>query len=450
MRDLSNLLCDSPAHIEAWFQLTLFSLHKQSYLAGAYNVSYALHGTGAVCIISPSLQIERLWGLQKKKRERERTKMSQSTALRWFWKIRQRAKGTAFAPASTSTGQRHAIRAACSDPDDGATLLPALCMWILDPDLEVDGEWGQRLARPIRFDDGVTTVGGNVANMQLIATSSNLMSSDRVVNWGKGASVDISHVRGHCVLRLGGKRVVPRLTDSHQLALLRTCLSPDMRATLGQIISSRDKLADQLDEIADHFWRQCNVALHRVKFEQRHQDHGETFDHFYVGLRELAADADLCWTCLNDRLTTRIMTGVASEDLRKKLLAINPFPRLEDVIARCRSKESATNTEAEFTCRPVLAVNVVSVRRSALTTAGRSAPTTTPSPRLQPSTPPATKTVCRFCGGRPHQTRSKCPAYGTKCTACNRLPYFANVCESWSIREVKIVLPCCFPSPEVT
>ena len=173
-----------------------------------------------------------------------------------------------------------------------------------------------------------------------------------------------------------------------------------------------------------------DVALHRVKLEQRHQDHGETFDHFYVGLKELAADADLCGTCLNDRLTTRIMAGVASEDLHKKLLAINPFPRLEDVVARCRSEESATNTEAEFTRRPALAVNVVSVRRSALTSAGRSVPTTTPSPQLQPSTPPATKTVCQFCGGRPHQTRSECSAYGTKCTACNRLHHFPDVCES--------------------
>ena len=203
-----------------------------------------------------------------------------------------------------------------------------------------------------------------------------------------------------------------------------------MRAALGQTIPARDNLTDQLDEIAGHFRRQRNVALHRVKFEQRHQDHGETFDHFYVELRELAADADLCGTCRNDRLTTRIMAGVASEDLRKKLLAINPFPRLEDVVARCRSEESATNTEAEITRRPALAVYVVSVRRSTLTSAGRLAPPTRPSPRLQPSFPPATKTVCWFCGGRPHQIRSECPAYGTKCTACNRLHHFADVCKS--------------------
>ena len=126
----------------------------------------------------------------------------------------------------------------------------------------------------------------------------------------------------------------PRLTDSHQLALLRTCLLPDMQATLGQTIPSRDKLADQLEEIAGHFRRQHSVTLHRVKFEQRHQDHGETFDHFYVALRELAANADLCGACLNDRLTTRFTAGAASEDLHKKLPAINPFPRLEVVVAK--------------------------------------------------------------------------------------------------------------------
>ena len=43
-------MCDSPAHIEAWFQLTLFSLHKQSYVAGAYDISYALHCTVCICI----------------------------------------------------------------------------------------------------------------------------------------------------------------------------------------------------------------------------------------------------------------------------------------------------------------------------------------------------------------------------------------------------------------
>ena len=166
------------------------------------------------CVSSPLPFRPKTMRSEKKMREgKKEERMSLSTALRRFWKIRQRAKGTAFAPASTSTGQLHAIRAACSDPDDGTTLVPALCMWILDPDLGVEGECGQRLAWPIRFDGGVTTVGGDVAHMQLIAMSSILMNSDKVVNWGWGASVDISRVRGHCVLRLWRKRVLPRLAD---------------------------------------------------------------------------------------------------------------------------------------------------------------------------------------------------------------------------------------------
>ena len=79
-------MCDSPAHIEARFQLSLFSLHKQSYLAGPYDISYALHCT--VCIISPSLQTED-YEVCKRERERERERekqerMSLSTALRWL------------------------------------------------------------------------------------------------------------------------------------------------------------------------------------------------------------------------------------------------------------------------------------------------------------------------------------------------------------------------------
>ena len=116
------------------------------------------------------------------------------------------------------------------------------------------------------------------------------------------------------------------------------------------------------------------------------------------------------------------MAGVASEDLLKKLLAINPYQAIKDVIARCRSEESATNTEADLTSKPV----VNAARRAdppCKTSSGvRSAPRKT-----QPS---STKTICRFCGGRPHRTRSDCPAYGTTCTAYNRLHHFAEVCES--------------------
>ena len=191
-----------------------------------------------------------------------------------------------------------------------------------------------------------------------------------------------------------------RLSPDRQLALFRTCLSSEMRAALGHTIPTKTTLNEQLDEIAEHFRRQRNVALYRVQFEQRQQQTGESFDNFYVAIRELATDAELCGTCLETRLTTRIMSGVRSEEVRKKLLALTPFPQLEAVVALCRSEESACNTEADLSSKPALNA---AVRSPAL---------------------------CRYCGGRPHRSRSDCPAYGKTCSLCNRRHHFPQVCES--------------------
>ena len=85
-----------------------------------------------------------------------------------------------------------------------------------------------------------------------------------------------------------------------QLALFRTCLSSEMRAALGHPIPTKTTLNEQLDEIAEHFRRQRNIALYRVQFEQRQQQAGESFDNFYVSIRELATDAELalCLVCV--------------------------------------------------------------------------------------------------------------------------------------------------------
>ena len=48
------------------------------------------------------------------------------------------------------------------------------------------------------------------------------------------------------------------------------------------------------------------------------------------------------------------MSGVRSEEVRKKLLALTPFPQLEAVVALCRSEESACNTEADLSSKPAL------------------------------------------------------------------------------------------------
>ena len=59
-------------------------------------------------------------------------------------------------------------------------------------------------------------------------------------------------------------------------------------------------------------------------------------------------DAELCNACVDDRLVTRIISGVADQNLRRKLLAIDPPPSLAEALRVCRSEESAVHTETEL------------------------------------------------------------------------------------------------------
>ena len=216
-----------------------------------------------------------------------------------------------------------------------------------------------------------------------------------------------------------------RLTHERQKALLRTCLTTEMRATLAHAIPVADTATvdELLNAIGAHFRRQRNIALSCVQFEERKQQHGEKFDRFFVGLKELAADADLCATCLDARLITRIMSGVRSEALRKKLLAIDPFPALKDVLTLCRAEESAEHTDADLTSKP--SVNAASRSR-------RPEPSPSKCSSQQSGHPHVSQEHgnCKYCGGRSHKTRTDCPAYGTTCTSCGKKHHFAAVCRS--------------------
>ena len=178
-----------------------------------------------------------------------------------------------------------------------------------------------------------------------------------------------------------------------------------MQATLAHAIPVEESatVGELLDAIGTHFRRQHNIALSCVQFEERKQQHGEPFDRFFVGLKELAADADLRATCLDARLITRIMSGVRSEALRKKLLAIDPFPALKDVLALCRAEESAEHTDADLTSKP--SVNAASRSRRPQPSPSKSSPQQSGHAHASPK-----HDKCKYCGGRSHKTRTDCPA----------------------------------------
>lgn len=80
-------------------------------------------------------------------------------------------------------------------------------------------------------------------------------------------------------------------------------------------------------------------------------------DDFYVSMKELADDAELCDECLDVRLVTSITSGVRDQQSRKKLLAIDPPTTLPAALSLCRSEESAFNTDVDLSCGEMRVVN---------------------------------------------------------------------------------------------
>ena len=62
-----------------------------------------------------------------------------------------------------------------------------------------------------------------------------------------------------------------------------------------------------------------------------------------MNLKSLAENAELCKTCGEEQMATKIMSDIASEETKKKLLAISPFPSLQTVVNTCRADETAVN-----------------------------------------------------------------------------------------------------------
>ena len=190
-----------------------------------------------------------------------------------------------------------------------------------------------------------------------------------------------------------------------------------MRATSQHAIGINevsDTVQSALDKIEHHLRQQCNIAIDRVKFEERRQEEGELFDSFLVSIRELAAEAELCSQCIDQRLTTRIMSGLRNQETRRKLLALRPFPSLERVIDICRSEEAAQANNEVLQDVINRSHNVFSI------TDHRGQSQRSPSRGRQG--PP-----CGRCGRSSH-LRGTCPAADQACFSCGIRGHFATVC----------------------
>lgn len=209
------------------------------------------------------------------------------------------------------------------------------------------------------------------------------------------------------------------ISREDQLAYLRACFTEDMRAAslhaIG-ICSHSDTAESALNKIERYLRLQRNVAVDRVRFEERCQHEDEPFDSFLIALKELAADAELCTTCIEERITTRIMSGIQDQETRRKLLAIRPFPSLVSAVDMCRSAEAARANDGvlQTTLSGTQCIQRVYRHQE------RDARSTS---RVRPSA------ACNGCGRTGH-SRKSCPAANLTCFNCGLLGHLAKVCRN--------------------
>lgn len=72
--------------------------------------------------------------------------------------------------------------------------------------------------------------------------------------------------------------------------------------------------------------------MYLVALEERRQGLSEKFDKFYISLKRLENAANVCGTCVDARMATRIMEGIRDADTTNKLLTIDLIPTAQDIV----------------------------------------------------------------------------------------------------------------------
>jgi len=78
----------------------------------------------------------------------------------------------------------------------------------------------------------------------------------------------------------------------------------------------------------------------RVDFDRCSQLLDETFEDFYRRLCKVAAKAQLCSCCADQRIAARIALGIRNRVFSKELMELSPFPTVKQVVEICRANET--------------------------------------------------------------------------------------------------------------
>lgn len=195
-------------------------------------------------------------------------------------------------------------------------------------------------------------------------------------------------------------------SDSRKIALLLNIAGSE---ALEVFNTFEDKCKSTFASVINAFEAHCiprkNMVVNSYKFFNMRQNE-LTFDQF---LTELRTQAKFCEFKEEDRLVRDVIViGVKDINLQERLLR-EPDLTLDQTIKICRAAEAGK-------------IQVEKMREKEINLVA------TTSKRFQ---------GCNWCG-RKH-SRGQCPAYGKKCSECQRFNHFAKMCKSKVFNKKKTV-----------
>jgi len=162
-----------------------------------------------------------------------------------------------------------------------------------------------------------------------------------------------------------------KLAREKQLIQLRMSVSLDVQRTLEHTLGIAHDTSLTVDEVLDelqkHFKNQRNEALRRRELLCCKQKEGETFSDFYVRLKDLAEEVDLCSgdpvTCAEAQLKMILLMGVKNEELVQHLISMHADASLQEMVTCCRSFEATKDAASAIHSSPSQLCAVSSYKR---------------------------------------------------------------------------------------
>jgi hypothetical protein len=197
--------------------------------------------------------------------------------------------------------------------------------------------------------------------------------------------------------------------------LLRTLTAPEKPA--------QRTFAQLCEVLGKHLAPKPLIIAERFRFHKRNQKQGETISEYCVAIQKLSEQCEF-GTTLKDTLRDRLVCGLASEHIQRKLL-VEVDLTYDRAKAIALAAETATKDAEEFRKHPIAETQVNKLLAKA---AKRSLQPSKPS-QPQATTTAAANASCGRCGKQNH-TQDQCYFRDKQCHQCLKIGHVKRMCKS--------------------